>query len=281
MSEISIIAVNLFALSIAYLYVYPKYAGDNTKKLAWLDVAVGGVVLIVLAPFNWGSPNDYSFFTFELNWWIFAIASYALLELPLFFVYVRARGLGKAFLDSFKASSNLTTNASRKSVEKQLMDTKWDGLRSPSSLRFLVLGSNFAMLFGTVFLFNVGDNAYASYLIVHIIILFVFWALLRQAVRLIPDAPSDLLDERMLKERNSVYFSAYQKLGMIITFLLIAFILYVTATDSQTESDGFNYSISFTFPQSQAIFWFVYFYTFALPSMVMAWRGSKKYVGAL
>lgn len=276
MSEISIVAVNLVALAIAYLFLYPKYAGNDTKKLAWLDVVVGSLVLLILAPFNWGSPSNFSFFTLELSWWLFAIASYALLELPLFFLYVKARGLGKEYLESFKMNSNLTTTAGRKSVEKQLVDTKWDGLRSRGALRFLVIASNAIILFGTMFLFFVGDNVYASYVLIHVVLVLAFWALLRQAVRLIPDAPSDMLDERMLKERNSVYFMAYQRLGLIVTILLILFMIYVVTSDAQSESDGFNYLLEFTWPQSQALFWFIYSYTFMLPSMIMAWRESKR-----
>lgn len=276
MSEISIIAINLVALAIAYLFLYPKYAGNNTKKLAWLDVAVGSLVLLILAPFNWGSPSNFSFFTFELSWWLFAIATYALLELPLFYFYLKARGLGKEYLESFKMNSNLTTTAGRKSVEKQLADTKWDGLRSRGALRFLVIASNVIVSFGTVFLFFVGDNVYASYALIHVVLVLVFWALLRQAVRLIPDAPSDMLDERMLKERDSVYFMAYQRLGFIVTILLILFMIFVVTSDAQDESDGFNYLLEFTWPQAQALFWFVYSYTFMLPSMIMAWRESRR-----
>ena len=277
MSEISIVTVNLVALSIAYLYIYPKYAGNNTKKLAWLDVAVGGFVLLILATFNWGSPDNFTFFTFELSWWIFSIASYALLELPLFFLYVRARGLGKDYLESFKMTSNLTTTAGRKSVEKQLVDTKWDGLRSAGALRSLVIGSNAIILFGTIFLFFVGDNVYTSYGLIHVVLVLACWALLRQAVRLIPEAPADMLDERMLKERNSVYYTAYQRLGVIVIILAIALMVFVIATDAQVDSDGFNYSLEFTWPQSQAIFWFMYSYTFMLPSMILAWRESKRF----
>lgn len=276
MSEITIVAVNLVSLAIAYLYLYPKYASNDIKKLAWLDVAVGGFVLLILAPFNWDSPSNYSFFTFEISWWLFAIASYALLELPLFYFYMKARGLGKEYLESFKGNSSFTTAAGRKSVEKQLVDTKWDGLRSSGSLKFLVIATNAVLLFGTVFLIFVGDNIYASYILIHVVLLFVFWALLRQAVRLIPDAPSDLLDERMLRERDSVYFTAYQRLGLIVTILLIFFIVFVVTADAQDGSDGFNYQLEFTWPQSQAIFWFVYSYTFMLPSMIMAWRESRR-----
>ena len=165
MSELSIVAFNLIALATAYLYIYPKYAGNDVKKLAWLDTAVGGVALLVLAPFNWGSPSDYTFIAFDTSWWIFAILSYALLELPLFYFYVKARGLGPEYRNLFKSSGGFTEMASEKSVRKQLSDTKWDGLRTRGALRFLVFGTNITVILGTTFLFLVGDNGWASLII--------------------------------------------------------------------------------------------------------------------
>lgn len=276
MSEIEIVAVNLVAMAIAYFFIYPKFAGNDVKKLAWLDVAVGTCCLLLLAPFNWNSENNYTLFFIDLNWWIFAISSYFLLELPLFFFYLKARGLGREYLDSFKVGSNITATASRKSVEKQLVDTKWDGLRSSGALKSLVIGANTSIIFGTVFLMFVGDNIYASYTFIHIILLLVFWFLLRQAVRLIPDAPQEALDERMVIERNRTYYTAYQGLAGIATVSAVAMMGYVIVSDSKEDSDGFNYSLEFTWPQVQAIFWLIYGYAFLLPSMVMAWRESKR-----
>ena len=151
MSELSIVIVNLVALAIAYLYIYPKYAGNDVKKMAWLDTAVGGVALLVLATFNWGSPSEYTFIAFDTSWWIFAILSYALLELPLFYFYVKARGLGPEYRNLFKSSGGFTEMASEKSVRKQLSDTKWDGLRTRGALRFLVFGTNITVILGTTF----------------------------------------------------------------------------------------------------------------------------------
>jgi len=37
MSELSIVIVNVIALAVAYLYLYPKFAGNDVKRLAWLD----------------------------------------------------------------------------------------------------------------------------------------------------------------------------------------------------------------------------------------------------
>ena len=276
MSELSIVIINLVALAIAYLYIYPKYAGNDVKRLAWLDIAVGGLLLLVLAPFNWGSPNDYTFFAFDTNWWIFAILSYALLELPLFFLYVKARGLGAEYRDLWKSSGGFTEMASEKSVKKQLADTKWDGLRTRGALRFLVIGTNTTVILGTTFLFLVGDNDWAALVMLYIVALIVFWFLLRTAVRLIPDAPDSALDERMIQERNIVYRRAYQYLMGISGVLAGGLLGYAVGSDLANSSDGFNYEIKLTWPQINAIFWAVFGYAYMLPSLIMAWRESKR-----
>ena len=276
MSELSIVIFNLVALAIAYLYIYPKYAGNDVKRLAWLDIAVGGLLLLILAPFNWGSPNDYTFFAFDTNWWIFAILSYALLELPLFFLYVKARGLGAEYRDLWKSSGGFTEMASEKSVKKQLVDTKWDGLRTRGALRFLVIGTNTTVVLGTTFLFLVGDNDWTALLLLYIVALIVFWFLLRTAVRLIPDAPDSALDERMIQERNIVYRRAYQYLMGISGALAGTLFGYAVGSDLANSGDGFNYEIKLTWPQINAIFWAVFGYAYMLPSLIMAWRESKR-----
>ena len=279
MSEISIVAVNLTALATAYLYIYPKYAGNNVKRLAWLDTAVGGVALLVLTPFNWGSPSDYTFIAFDTSWWIFAILSYAILELPLFYLYVKARGLGSEYRDLIKSSAGFTETASEKSVRKQLSDTKWDGLRTRGALRFIVFGTNFTVIIGTIFLFLVGDNVWSALLILYIGALFVFWYLLRTAVRLIPEAPDSALDERLIQERNSVYHRAYQYFFGVSGLLAGALLGYAISEDFLNDSngfDGFNYTLQLTWPQINAIFWLVFGYAYMLPSLVMAWRESRR-----
>ena len=279
MSEISIVLVTVVALAVAYLYVYPNYAGDDVRKLAWLDVAVGAITLAILAPFNWNAPAEFTFFVFDTNWWIFAILTYSVLELPLFYVYVKARGLGPAYRAMFTTGggfNGFTEMASEKSVQKQLADTKWDGLRTRGALRFLVFGANLTMLVGTSFLFVVGDNDWAALSILYIVILMIFWILLRTAVRLIPDAPDAALDERLIQERNSVYFRAYQILGGVSMTLVTALLAYAIGSDLRDDGDGFNYSIDLTWPQINAIFWLIFGYAYMLPSIIMAWRESKR-----
>ena len=166
--------------------------------------------------------------------------------------------------------------ASEKSVRKQLSDTKWDGLRTRGALRFLVFGTNITIIAGTIFLFRVGDNGWASLIILYISAIFVFWFLLRTAVRLIPDAPDRALDERLIQERNSVYYRAYQYLFGVSGVLVGALLSYSIAEDFLNDSDVFNYTLQLTWPQINAIFWLVFGYAYMLPSLIMAWRESKR-----
>jgi len=166
--------------------------------------------------------------------------------------------------------------ASEKSVRKQLSDTKWDGLRTRGALRFLVFGTNITMIAGTVFLFRVGDSGWASLIILYVIAIFVFWFLLRTAVRLIPDAPDRALDERLIQERNSVFHRAYQYLFGVSAALAGALLGYSVGQDFGNDSDGFNYTLQLTWPQINAIFWLVFGYAYMLPSLIMAWRESRR-----
>ena len=276
MLEIQVIIAALIALAIAYLLVYPRFAKDDVKRMAWLDIVVGAILLGALAPFYWNSEPEFSFFTFDTSWWFFAILIYALLEMPLFFLYIKARGLGSQYRALWKSTGGFTQMASENQVKKQLSDTKWDGLRTRGALRFLVLGANTTIAIGTIFLINVGDNSLASLVVLYFSILFIFWFLLRTAVRLIPDAPDDALDERLLQERNRVYHRAYQYLVGISGAFAGALFGYAVATDILEDGDGFNYQLDFTWPQINAIFWLVFGYAYMLPSMIMAWREAKR-----
>lgn len=277
MSEIQIIVFIIFVLAIAYLFIYPRFAGNDIKKMAWLDAALLVTTLLILAPFNLDTSDEYTFFFFDTNWWVFAILVGAVIEVPLFALYVRIRGLGQSIKSAWSMSgTSFQATASIKSVEKQLSDTKWDGLRSPTALRSLVIGANAVIVVGTTFLITVGDNEWTSLLLLYILFLFIFWFLLRQAVRLIPDAPDTALDERLVRDRNRAFYTAYGLLSGVVLVLTIAMFGFVLKQDFSDQSDGFTYAFVVTWPQVQALFWLVYSYVFMSPSMVMAWLESRR-----
>jgi hypothetical protein len=196
-----------------------------------------------------------------------------LIETPILILYLKARGLSKQYWAMFKSqaagSDNAWSSASAKSVEKELDDTRWDGLRTRGAKKFLLWGSNIVILFGTGFMIAVDDNAWAAYSLIHILMIFVFWFLLRKSVRLIADAPDDVLDEMMIAQRNRSYLVAYRWLTSLAFAAVTALMAFAIFSDFQSDSDGFNYLLEFTWPQVQAVFWIFAAYTFMLPSMAM------------
>ena len=274
MNELLVVFYILATLAVAYLVIYPRYVGNNVKLMMWLDVPITAVPLGISALLFWVSDPKFNLFGIELNWFIFTLVTMLLIELPIFLLYLKARGLSQAYWAQFSPAPKGSpdagwASASVKSVEKQLNDTKWDGLRTPAARRLLLWSSNLMMLGGTGFLFAVGDNGWASYALIHILLIFVFWFLLRQSVRLVADAPEEALDEMLIQLRDRSYLVAYRWLAVLIFIAGSALLVYSIFYDSQPDSDGFNYLLNFTWPQVQAIFWFFAGYGFMMPSMAL------------
>jgi hypothetical protein len=282
MNESLVVFVILATLAASYFWIYPKYAGNDVKKMAWLDFALGFIPLGTSAILFWESDPAFRFVFFDTNWFFFTVLALTLLELPLFFWYLKARGLGKAYwslmgFGSSGAEESVWVTASVKSVEKQLNDTQWDGLRTRGAKRFLLTATNVFLFVGTVFLVVVGDTGWASLSLIYILLVFAFWFLLRQSVRLVADAPAEALDERLIQIRDRSYVIAYRWLSMLAILLAITLLGFSIYTDWQPGSDGFSYNIPLTWPQVQAIFWLIFAYTAMLPSMaVIGQELSKK-----
>jgi hypothetical protein len=272
-SELLVIFYILATLAVAYLWFYPKLVGNNVKLMVWLDILVTGIPVGISAALFWTTDPVFRFIFFDTNWFFFTILAMTLIELPIFILYLKARGLSRQYWAAFRgqlAGSDATwASASAKSVEKQLDDTKWDGLRTRGAKQFLLWGSNIVILFGTGFLLAVGDNGWASYSLIHILLIVVFWFLLRKSVRLIADAPDEALDEMMVAQRNRSYLVAFRWLTAAVFGAITALMVFAIFSDGQPDSDGFTYLLEFTWPQVQAIFWIFAAYTFMLPSMAM------------
>lgn len=274
MNELLVLFYVLANFALAYLWIYPKYAGDNVRKMAWLDIALSAIPLGISAALFWQSDPVFRFVFFDTNWFFYTILLMAVLELPLFYIYLKARGLSHKLPELYglaqKGSKDAGwASASTKSVEKVLSDSKWDGLRTPTAKRVIFWGANVSILLGTGFLFTVGDNAWSAYSLIHILLIFVFWALIRQSVRLVADAPEEALDEMLLKRRNESYVVAFRWLASIGITLATALMVFALIVDFQETSDGFSYQVPLTWPQVQAIFWLFAGYSFMLPSLAM------------
>jgi hypothetical protein len=282
-NELLVIFYILATLAIAYLWLYPKVIGNNVKLMAWMDVVVTGIPLAISAVLFWQSDPAFRLFSFDLNWFFFTIIAMFLIEMPIFLLYLKARGLWDNYWAMYRVAPKGSpdaawASASVKSVEKQLNDTKWDGLRTTTAKRTLIVASNLSILLGTAFLLTSAtrEPGWAALSLIHILLIFVFWFLLRQSVRLVVDAPEEALDEMLLKFRDRSYLTAYRWLSLIVILFVSALMGYSVFSDLQQMSDGFNYTISYNWPQVQAVFWLLFAYALMLPSMAMLSQDLKK-----
>ena len=273
-NELLVVFYILLTLAFAYLWFYPKVVGERVKLMAWMDVVVTGIPVAISALLFWESDPTFRLLIFDLNWFFFTLLAMSAIELPIFLLYLRARGLNEKYWAMFRMAPKGSpdaawASASVKSVEKQLNDTRWDGLRTASGKRVLLWGSNIMILFGTGYLWLVGDSGWAAYSLIHILLIFVFGFLLRQSVRLVADAPEEALDEMLIQLRDRSYLVAYRWLSVLAFLAASALLAYSIRSDFQDGSDGFNYLLAFTWPQVQAVFWLIGAYVFMMPSMAM------------
>ena len=273
-NELLVVFYILLTLAFAYLWFYPKVVGERVKLMAWMDVVVTGIPVAISALLFWESDPTLRLLIFDLNWFFFTVLAMFIIELPIFLLYLRARGLNDKYWAMFRVAPKGSpdaawASASVKSVEKQLNDTRWDGLRTASGKRVLLWGSNIMILFGTGYLWLVGDSGWAAYSLIHILLIFVFGFLLRQSVRLVADAPEEALDEMLIQLRDRSYLVAYRWLSVLAFLAASALLAYSIRSDFQDGSDGFNYLLAFTWPQVQAVFWLIGAYVFMMPSMAM------------
>lgn len=279
MNELTILFVVLATLTIAYLWIYPTFAGNNVRRIALYDVGLTAVPLVIAGVLYWGEPSDFTLLFFDTNWFIFTLGLYIILEIPLVSWYVSARGLGQEVKALWglgpNGSPEMFASASEDQVRKQLQDTRWNGLRTPKALRRLVIVSNLVFWAGTVFLLTVGDTVWSTLSLIHILLLFVFWFLLRKAVRLVADAPATALDERLVQLRDRSYVEAYRSLTALVFVVGAAALGWAISNDIREIGDGFTYPATITWPQVQALFWFCVFYPAVLPSMAMAWAQAR------
>ncbi len=283
MNELLVVFYILATLAVAYLWFYPRFIGNNLQLMAWVDVAVTSIPVAISAILYWESDPTFRFFVFELNWFFFTILALTIIELPIFLLYLKARGLSKAYWQLFKQQTSMSgagfTTASAKEVEKNLNDTRWDGLRSTGAKNFLLWASNLAIWFGTAFLILVGDNLWATYSLIHILVIFAFWFLLRKSVRLVADAPDEALDEMLISRRDRAHVLAYRFFAAFAFTAGTALMVFALVNDFQEDSDGFSYLLSITWPQVQALFWLIFAYSTMLPSMAMLFLDIKREKG--
>lgn len=149
-----------------------------------------------------------------------------------------------------------TEGVGRKEVESALTANKYPALYQQPTRRMLVV------LYCTLLMVCVGsllidDNKIQTYVQgLSLIALFVLYLVLRRAVRMIADAPSELLDERFVAIRDRTYLIAYRWLMGMIGFFFGYTLMSAHLVDRETLL---------------SVIVFFAMYGAGLPSMILAW----------
>jgi hypothetical protein len=274
-NELIVTVLVVSTLVIAYLWVYPRVAGNEVKKMMWLDVGITAIPLAGAGLLYWSTNPPFRLVFFDTNWFVFGLVTFVVLEIPLFILYLKARGLGPQYLAMFREQSFLHTSID--SVNKSLDDTRWDGLRTKKAQAILLAVVNLIALGGAVVLWwaTLDSPAVVIALLFYVLLLLASWYLLRQAVRLIADAPDEALDERTRGERDRSYLPSYRALssGLMVTWVVIFGFSIGSASEGSFEDP---YVYQFDWIQLQLAFWVFLFYVTTLPSMSFAWNNLRK-----
>jgi hypothetical protein len=150
-----------------------------------------------------------------------------------------------------------TEGVTRKEVERALTSTKHPSLYRRPTRRALIM-VYMALVVLLLISESIGTPKVSSYVAaITAILLIPAYLLLRYSVRLIADAPAELLDERLVMIRDRTYLSAYRWLSFVVGIIMGTAI----ATD-----------FSFGVDSWWAVFVAIAMVIAGLPSMILAWR---------
>jgi uncharacterized membrane protein len=146
-------------------------------------------------------------------------------------------------------------------AERILNDTTYDRLRTPRSQRLLVAAC-IAMTIAIPCCWLLGGRIAG---ILAVLVAIVVYLLLRVSVRGIADLPDHVLDERMRRERDSVYVVSFRTVSTVVMVAMnIAFIAVEFGEEDAT--------ISFDGDAVNAVYWTLLAVVLGTPSVVMALR---------
>ncbi len=153
----------------------------------------------------------------------------------------------------------------RRRTDRLLDDDRFDALRGSTARRVvavayvLVSAAMVVSWFGGTIAGVVGLAAWA-----------VAFVALRLSVRSMADLPDYVLDERMRRERDMTYVSAFRLVSAVLGIAVSVLFVKVVVADANDETTVLTVSAG----AANALFWGVFALVLGAPSLAMAWRRS-------
>lgn len=93
--EFQILIINAASLVVAYLGILPGLKRKSLRALAMTDAAVTVIAVTTAGMLFRGSGQGFGLLGFEVNWLIFSLVTFALMEGPLFVWFARKHGIDR------------------------------------------------------------------------------------------------------------------------------------------------------------------------------------------
>ena len=87
--ELIIILINILLLSFVYLWLFPKVAGADIKKLSTYDFITSLVSLSIAGVLFWDSGFEFNLLVDTTNWFWFTLVTYFIIEIPIALWYFK------------------------------------------------------------------------------------------------------------------------------------------------------------------------------------------------
>lgn len=92
-AEVSIVLLVLIVLTFCYGIINPRFSGSDFNKIAMQDLLSSLVVFGVVGSTYYGSGKIFTVFGFEMDWFLFTLVVYALIESLCFIWYKKRYGI--------------------------------------------------------------------------------------------------------------------------------------------------------------------------------------------
>lgn len=157
-------------------------------------------------------------------------------------------------------------SAHRQHIAKGLADTRWDGLRTPFGLGAVIAVAMVVLFVAPVLVWFVEDPI-GLVPVAFVGSVYLTWFLLRRVARFVTVAPDEALDERLIAIRNRTYLLAYRALAGVFGLIAGALLVW-SIVEIRSGAPAASFSISW--PQVNALIWFVLAQILLMPSLTLA-----------
>ena len=93
--ELIIILINISLLLFVYLWLFPRVAGTDIKKLSTYDLVTSLVSLSISGSLFWGSGFEFNLLIDTTNWFWLTLVTYFVIEIPVALWYFKKNDIFK------------------------------------------------------------------------------------------------------------------------------------------------------------------------------------------